>query len=99
MTDEKQIGTTPPNEPTSEGALPRPVVKRRRFNASLIWLIPALAAVAPRRTPVRHALRQFLGERAAAGRVEAAGLVRPRQIEAAGLLRGYLDALDLGQKG
>lgn len=24
--------------------LPRPVVKRRRFNASLIWLIPALAA-------------------------------------------------------
>ncbi|TPG10587.1 MCE family protein [Rhodanobacter glycinis] len=25
--------------------LPRPVVKRRRFNASLIWLIPALAAL------------------------------------------------------
>jgi paraquat-inducible protein B len=45
MTDEKQIDTTPPSEPTIESALPRPVVKRRRFNASLIWLIPALAAV------------------------------------------------------
>jgi len=27
------------------GALPQPVVERRRFNASLIWLIPALAAL------------------------------------------------------
>lgn len=27
------------------GELPRPVVKRRRFNASLIWLVPALAAL------------------------------------------------------
>ncbi|WEN16586.1 MlaD family protein [Rhodanobacter sp. AS-Z3] len=41
MTDDKQAEPVPPNE----GALPRPVVKRRRFNASLIWLIPALAAV------------------------------------------------------
>ncbi|HEY8585383.1 MAG TPA: MlaD family protein [Rhodanobacter sp.] len=32
--------------PDDEGLpLPQPVVKRRRFNASLIWLIPALAAV------------------------------------------------------
>ncbi|MEO5830544.1 MAG: MlaD family protein, partial [Rhodanobacter sp.] len=41
MTDDKQTEPLQPNE----GALPRPVVKRRRFNASLIWLIPALAAV------------------------------------------------------
>jgi paraquat-inducible protein B len=27
------------------GDLPRPVVKHRRFNASLIWLVPALAAL------------------------------------------------------
>ena len=33
------------NDRPDEGALPQPVVKRRRFNASLIWLIPALAAL------------------------------------------------------
>lgn len=41
MTDDTPIEQGPPGG----GALPRPVVKRRRFNASLIWLIPALAAV------------------------------------------------------
>ncbi|RCS31105.1 MCE family protein [Rhodanobacter denitrificans] len=41
MTDDTSIEQGPPGG----GALPRPVVKRRRFNASLIWLIPALAAV------------------------------------------------------
>lgn len=40
MTDDKPIEQAPPG-----GELPRPVVKRRRFNASLIWLIPALAAL------------------------------------------------------
>ena len=36
-----------PNEqaPSESDELPRPVVKRRHFNASLIWLIPALAAI------------------------------------------------------
>lgn len=41
MTDDTSIEQGPPGG----GDLPRPVVKRRRFNASLIWLIPALAAV------------------------------------------------------
>ncbi|MBQ4854164.1 MCE family protein [Rhodanobacter sp. B2A1Ga4] len=41
MTDDKPIEQGPPGG----GELPRPVVKRRRFNASLIWLIPALAAL------------------------------------------------------
>ncbi|MGY3040503.1 paraquat-inducible protein B [Rhodanobacter sp. TND4EL1] len=45
MTDETQTGANPPNDPADDAALPRPVVKRRRFNASLIWLIPVLAAV------------------------------------------------------
>ena len=31
--------------PVDRDALPTPVVKQRRFNASLIWLIPALAAL------------------------------------------------------
>ncbi|WP_426689460.1 intermembrane transport protein PqiB [Rhodanobacter ginsengiterrae] len=44
MTDDKQADTGQPNELPNEGALPRPVVRRRRFNASLIWLVPALAA-------------------------------------------------------
>lgn len=35
----------PEQEQRPGGELPRPVVKHRRFNASLIWLIPALAAV------------------------------------------------------
>ncbi len=33
------------NDRADDAALPQPVVKRRRFNASLIWLIPALAAL------------------------------------------------------
>jgi paraquat-inducible protein B len=41
MTDDSHIEPPPPND----GELPRPVVKRRRFNASLIWLVPALAAL------------------------------------------------------
>jgi paraquat-inducible protein B len=41
MTDDSHIEQGPPGN----GELPRPVVKRRRFNASLIWLIPALAAL------------------------------------------------------
>ncbi|GAA0888198.1 intermembrane transport protein PqiB [Rhodanobacter soli] len=41
MTDDNPIEQGPPGG----GELPRPVVKRRRFNASLIWLIPALAAL------------------------------------------------------
>ncbi|AGG88287.1 intermembrane transport protein PqiB [Rhodanobacter denitrificans] len=40
MTDDNPIEQAPPG-----GELPRPVVKRRRFNASLIWLVPALAAL------------------------------------------------------
>ena len=41
MTDDGHIEQDRP-----DGAeLPRPVVKRRRFNASLIWLVPALAAL------------------------------------------------------
>ncbi|MEO8809449.1 MAG: MlaD family protein [Rhodanobacter sp.] len=32
-------------EQAAQGELPRPVVKRHRFSGSLIWLIPALAAV------------------------------------------------------
>lgn len=41
MTDDSHI------EPGGRdgGDLPRPVVSRRRFNASLIWLVPALAAL------------------------------------------------------
>jgi paraquat-inducible protein B len=41
MTDDSHIEPPLPND----GELPRPVVKRRRFNASLIWLVPALAAL------------------------------------------------------
>jgi paraquat-inducible protein B len=41
MTDDSQNG---PDRVDRE-ELPRPVVKRRRFNASLIWLIPVLAAL------------------------------------------------------
>jgi paraquat-inducible protein B len=41
MTDDGHIEQDRPEG----GELPRPVVKRRRFNASLVWLIPALAAV------------------------------------------------------
>jgi len=41
MTDDNPIEPVTPDN----GELPRPVVKRRRFNASLIWLIPALAAL------------------------------------------------------
>jgi len=33
------------NPRAEDGALPQPVVQRRRFNASLIWLIPVLAAL------------------------------------------------------
>ncbi|MES1153321.1 MAG: MlaD family protein, partial [Rhodanobacter sp.] len=40
MTDDSHIEQDRPGD-----ELPRPVVKRRRFNASLIWLIPALAAL------------------------------------------------------
>jgi paraquat-inducible protein B len=41
MTDDNLIEQGPPGG----GELPQPVVKRRRFNASLIWLVPALAAL------------------------------------------------------
>ncbi len=41
MTDDRLLEQGPPGN----GELPRPVVKRRRFNASLIWLVPALAAL------------------------------------------------------
>jgi paraquat-inducible protein B len=41
MTDDSQIEQSGGNG----GELPRPVVKHRRFNASLIWLVPALAAL------------------------------------------------------
>ena len=41
MTDD----TPTPVPPTPQDDLPQPVLKRRRFNASLIWLIPALAAL------------------------------------------------------
>ena len=41
MTDDNPIEPAPPGN----GELPRPVVRRRRVNASLIWLIPALAAL------------------------------------------------------
>lgn len=41
MTDDNATG----NVRADGDALPQPVVKRRRFNASLIWLIPALAAL------------------------------------------------------
>jgi paraquat-inducible protein B len=41
MTDDKPIEPTAPDD----GELPRPVVERRRFNAALIWLLPALAAL------------------------------------------------------
>jgi paraquat-inducible protein B len=41
MTDDSHIEPGSPND----AELPRPVVKRRRFNASLIWLVPALAAL------------------------------------------------------
>src|SRR5574337_760437 len=41
MTDDNPIEPVTPDN----GELPRPVVKRRRFNASLIWLVPALAAL------------------------------------------------------
>ena len=41
MTDDSQIE----QGGRHGGELPRPVVKHRRFNASLIWLVPALAAL------------------------------------------------------
>lgn len=41
MTDDKPIEAGPPDN----AELPQPVVKHRRFNASLIWLVPALAAL------------------------------------------------------
>jgi len=41
MTDNN---TAPPQAPDDD-ELPRPAVRRRRFSASLIWLVPALAAV------------------------------------------------------
>ena len=41
MTDDSRIEQSLPGG----GELPQPVVKRRRFNASLIWLVPALAAL------------------------------------------------------
>ncbi|OOG44119.1 mammalian cell entry protein [Rhodanobacter sp. C06] len=41
MTDE-QSGTPPPS---NGDALPRPVLRKRRTNASLIWLVPVLAAI------------------------------------------------------
>ena len=42
MTEEEQgTAEAPPEHPE----LPQPVVTRRRFNASLIWLVPALAAL------------------------------------------------------
>jgi paraquat-inducible protein B len=41
MTDESHIE----RDGREDGELPQPVVKRRRFNASLIWLVPALAAL------------------------------------------------------
>lgn len=42
MTEEEQGTAEAPPEHTE---LPQPVVTRRRFNASLIWLVPALAAL------------------------------------------------------
>ena len=42
MTDEQQGAAEAAPEHTE---LPQPVVTRRRFNASLIWLVPALAAL------------------------------------------------------
>jgi len=41
MTDE-QSGTP---QPASGDALPRPVLRKRRTNASLVWLVPVLAAI------------------------------------------------------
>lgn len=41
MTDDNTTGTPPPER----DELPQPVVRHRRFNASLIWLVPALAAL------------------------------------------------------
>ncbi|MEW9623652.1 intermembrane transport protein PqiB [Rhodanobacter geophilus] len=41
MTDEQSGTPQPPNG----GALPRPVLRKRRTNASLIWLVPILAAI------------------------------------------------------
>ena len=42
MTEDEHGAAQAPPEP---GELPQPVVTRRRFNASLIWLVPALAAL------------------------------------------------------
>jgi paraquat-inducible protein B len=41
MTDDSRTEQDRPDD----AELPRPVVKRRRFHASLIWLVPALAAL------------------------------------------------------
>ena len=61
--------------------------------------IPALAALARRREPLRRAFHQLLRERDAAGRHQASGLVRLRRDAAARLLRRHLDALDLRPEG
>lgn len=46
MTDEPTLPESRPGEPTPRyDDLPEPVLQRRRFNAWMIWLIPALAAL------------------------------------------------------
>ena len=50
MTDERMPGEKPADEPPRESVpgydqLPEPVFQRRRFNAWMIWLVPALAAL------------------------------------------------------
>jgi paraquat-inducible protein B len=49
MTDQQ-----PPNEGIDE--IPKPTVRRRRFNASWIWLVPALAAIVGASLVIRNAL-------------------------------------------
>jgi paraquat-inducible protein B len=41
MTEDTRVEPGPP----APDALPRPVVEQRRFKESLIWLVPALAAL------------------------------------------------------
>ncbi|WP_333678135.1 MlaD family protein [Dyella sp.] len=47
MTDQNTPDQSRPNQsgPNLGGNLPEPVVKHRRFNASWIWLVPAIAAL------------------------------------------------------